>query len=197
MIGDHQHRMSHGRGGLARAPATPETVVLGVQVGALGPAGRLGDLAQAATQPLGGPCGSAPSGACQPTRCSPDTPAQEARWAAVGNWPVSGPISATMTSAARWSTPGMVSNSATCSAKGRSAAGSAPTAERWSRPGRRCGPGSGDQQPVLVGAEPAGQGLPQRWQLGPEPNSWPMRPAPPGHGCRPPGLPAWPGRRPR
>jgi len=27
----------------------------------------------------------------------------------------------------------------------------------------------GDQQPVMVGAEAAGQGLPQRWQLGPEP----------------------------
>jgi hypothetical protein len=27
----------------------------------------------------------------------------------------------------------------------------------------------GDQQPVMVGAEPAGQGLPQRRQLGPEP----------------------------
>ena len=26
-----------------------------------------------------------------------------------------------------------------------------------------------DQQPVMVGAEPAGQGRPQRWQLGPEP----------------------------
>jgi hypothetical protein len=52
----------------------------------------------------------------------------------------------------------------------------------------------GDQQPMLVGAEPAGQRLPQRWQLGPEPNSWPTRPAPPGRGCRPPGLPAWPGR---
>ena len=27
----------------------------------------------------------------------------------------------------------------------------------------------GDQQPVMVGPEPAGQGLPQRRQLGPEP----------------------------
>jgi hypothetical protein len=27
----------------------------------------------------------------------------------------------------------------------------------------------GDQQPVMVGPEPTGQGLPQRWQLGPEP----------------------------
>jgi hypothetical protein len=27
----------------------------------------------------------------------------------------------------------------------------------------------GDQQPVMVGAEPAGQRLPQRWQLAPEP----------------------------
>ena len=26
-----------------------------------------------------------------------------------------------------------------------------------------------DQQPVMVGAEAAGQGLPQRWQLAPEP----------------------------
>ena len=35
-----------------------------------------------------------------------------------GNWPMSGPISARMTSAARWSIPGMVSSSATCSAYG-------------------------------------------------------------------------------
>jgi hypothetical protein len=27
----------------------------------------------------------------------------------------------------------------------------------------------GDQQPVMIGAEPAGQGLPQRRQLGPQP----------------------------
>src|SRR5215217_2021971 len=74
VVGDHQHRMGHGHGRLARTPATPQAVVLGVQVGALGPAGRLGDLTQTATQPLGGPCGSAPSGACQPTRCSQGTP---------------------------------------------------------------------------------------------------------------------------
>jgi hypothetical protein len=61
----------------------------------------------------------------RPERCLPadslfpgHTPAQEARCAAVGNWPMSGPISATMTSAARRSTPGMVSNNATCSAYG-------------------------------------------------------------------------------
>jgi hypothetical protein len=35
-----------------------------------------------------------------------------------GNWPMSGPISATMTSAARRSIPGMVSNNATLAAKG-------------------------------------------------------------------------------
>jgi hypothetical protein len=54
-----------------------------------------------------------------------------------------------------------------------------------------------DQQPVMVGAEPAGQCLPQRRELGPEPNSWPVRPAALGRGCRLPGLPASPGRRPR
>jgi hypothetical protein len=32
VIGDHQDRMSHGHGGLARAAATTETVVRGVQV---------------------------------------------------------------------------------------------------------------------------------------------------------------------
>jgi hypothetical protein len=53
VVGDYQDRMRHGHGGLARPPATPQAVVLGAQVGALGPAGRLGDLAQAATQPLG------------------------------------------------------------------------------------------------------------------------------------------------
>jgi hypothetical protein len=61
----------------------------------------------------------------RPERCLPadslfpgHTPAHEAKWAAVGNWPMSGPISARMTSAARRSTPPMVSNSATCSANG-------------------------------------------------------------------------------
>jgi hypothetical protein len=35
-----------------------------------------------------------------------------------GDWPMSGPISARMTSAARRSIPGIVSSSATCSAYG-------------------------------------------------------------------------------
>src|SRR5918995_2900194 len=110
--------MGDGHGGLARAPATPETVVLGVQVGALGSAGRLGDLAQAAAQPLGALAGPARAVLAGPLVVPRTHPAQEARWAAVGNWPVSGPISARMTSAARRSIPPMVSTSATCSAYG-------------------------------------------------------------------------------
>jgi hypothetical protein len=42
VVGDHQDRVGDGHGGLARAAATPQAVVLGVQEGALGPAGRLG-----------------------------------------------------------------------------------------------------------------------------------------------------------
>jgi hypothetical protein len=59
VVGDHQHRVGDGHGGLARASATPQAVILGVEVGALGAAGRLGDLAQAATQPLGALAGPA------------------------------------------------------------------------------------------------------------------------------------------
>lgn len=85
VVGDHQHRMSHGHGGLARAPATPETVILGVQVGALV---RLAALATSLKQP---PSHLEPL-RVRPERCLPadslfpgHTPAQEARWAAVGN----------------------------------------------------------------------------------------------------------------
>jgi hypothetical protein len=92
VVGDDQDRVGDGHGGLAWAAATPRHL-----------------------EPL----------RVRPERCLPadslfpgHTPAQEARWAAVGNWPMSGPISATMTSAARRSTPPMVSNSATCSAYG-------------------------------------------------------------------------------
>ena len=30
VVGDHQNRMRYSHGGLARAPATPQTVILGV-----------------------------------------------------------------------------------------------------------------------------------------------------------------------
>jgi hypothetical protein len=46
----HRHRP---RPRMTASRATSQAVVLGVQVGAPGPAGRLGDLAQAAAQPLG------------------------------------------------------------------------------------------------------------------------------------------------
>src|SRR5438067_10456633 len=47
-------------------------------------------------------------------------PAQEARWAAVGNLVISRPISATMVSAVRRPTPGMESRRLSASSTGRS-----------------------------------------------------------------------------
>src|SRR5215218_10058831 len=45
-------------------------------------------------------------------------PAHEARWPSVGNTAMSAPISAGMTSAERWPTPGMEQSSSTSVAKG-------------------------------------------------------------------------------
>ena len=116
---DDQDRVADGDGGFLAPDASGEPPELGGQVGVAGvrrrrrtwlrisPSQRLPWLVRAGRR-------------LPPVMLFPgQTPAHEARWAAVGNRAMSTPISAMMHSAARLPTPVIVSSRSRASAKGR------------------------------------------------------------------------------
>src|SRR6266849_1481115 len=119
VVGGHEHRVRHGDDSLLMA-AMPHNAPIPSREGALRRSGAGGQLGLM----------SAPRSHRLPLRVFPDLcfpalsllpghrPAQLARCAAVGNTPISTPISAMSTSAVRLFTPGIVSRRLTSSAKG-------------------------------------------------------------------------------
>ncbi len=90
--------------------------------------------------------GSDRSGACRHSRCCPGRDqAPDAAWPAVGKRLMSQPSSATIVSAMRRATPGMVSRRATAAAAAavHVATDTALTGRQWPRRGMRCGAGAG------------------------------------------------------
>src|SRR5512132_620553 len=118
MPGDHQDRVRDRHDRLLVPPPSLQPGVLAGKIGALaasGGVGRLNERDRSHREPL----------RVVPARCLPadsllpgQIPAQLAKCPAEVNWPMSVPISARMTSAVRWLTPGMVINRAGSGEKG-------------------------------------------------------------------------------
>ncbi len=118
-VGD-QHRVLDGPQGTAVADPRPQALVLGLQGAALGPGGGKRRLVQGDGEPLRA-LAAAPrarlAGRAVVARAGAGPGGQVARR---GKRLMSGPISATSTSAVRLATPVIVAASSTAAAKGRS-----------------------------------------------------------------------------
>src|SRR5215207_4245054 len=110
--------VADGDRGLFLADPSSETPELRCKVGVAGAGGRPGALHEDVAEPyvaVGGLAGTA----FPPVMLLPGAiPAQEAKWAAVGNRDMSTPISAMIVSAARFPTPVMVSSRSRARSKG-------------------------------------------------------------------------------
>jgi hypothetical protein len=122
-VGEHvpdgdEDGVFHGDQGPLLAAAGDEPAVAGREVGVFGPRRGDGGLAEGCLAP-GSPCRVLPGPFLPPDSLLPgQTPAQEARSAAVGKRAMSSPISASTTSAARVLTPGMATSSSMRRRKG-------------------------------------------------------------------------------
>src|SRR5215207_803357 len=118
MPADDEDGVADGDRGLFLADPSSETPELRCKVGVAGAGGRPGALHEDVAEPyvaVGGLAGTA----FPPVMLLPGAiPAQEAKWAAVGNRDMSTPISAMIVSAARFPTPVMVSSRSRARSKG-------------------------------------------------------------------------------